>query len=159
MNPGGHRIEATLSAKQKAAAVQLVPGQEAVVELDFSPPAKAQTAGSGSAKPTSTRRTLGWVGVGAGGVGLALGSVMGALALNKHASIKDSGVCSGSQCPAAAQSDVNRLNLFRTVSTVGFIAGGALAVTGVVLVLTAPSSEPQLAAMVSGDGVTLAGRF
>jgi hypothetical protein len=158
VNPGAHRIEATLSAKQKTATVQLLPGQEAVVELDFSPSAKAPATVEG-AKPTSTRRTLGWVGVGAGGVGIALGSLMGALALGKHASIKDSGVCSGAHCPAEAQSDVNRLNMFRTVSTVGFIAGGALAATGVVLVLTAPSNEQQLAATVSGNGVTLVGRF
>jgi len=130
------------------------------VELNFSPAVRAPAAeSSASAKPSSTRRTLGWVGVGAGGVGLGLGAVMGALALGKHASIEDSGVCSGSRCPAEAQNEVNRLDLFRTVSTVGFIAGGALAVTGVVLVLTAPSDERQVTAMVSGDRVTLTGRF
>lgn len=160
VNPGAHRVEAKLAALQKAAAVEVEAGQEAAVELDFAPAAKkVEPFSAPNRQPTSTRRTLGWVGVGAGGVGIALGSVMGALALNKHSAIENSGDCPNNHCPAGKQGEVDRLNLFRTVSTVGFIAGGALAGVGVVLVLTAPSNEQPLAASVSGEGVTLTGHF
>ena len=143
----------------------MAPGKEASIALDFSPPARGTVpsqqrgqAPDASKSSTSATRTLGWVAVGAGGVGVALGSVMGAMALNKRASLRDSG-CTESRCPHDKQSEVDRLNTFRTVSTVGFIAGGVLASTGVVLLLSAPSSEHQLAAVVSRDSVTLTGRF
>ena len=160
VNPGPHRIEARLAAAQKSAAVDMQVGQEQAVTLDFAPPAKKEAPPAASAsRHSSPQRGLGWVGVGAGAVGIGLGSVMGGLALSKHAAIKDSGACSDTRCPADQQSQVERLNLFRTVSSVGFIAGGALAATGVVLLLTAPSNEQQLAATFSADGVNFAGRF
>ena len=62
-------------------------------------------------------------------------------------------------CPADKGSEVDRLNTFRLVSTVGFIAGGALAATGVVLLLTAPSNEHRLAATMSGNHLSFTGRF
>ena len=166
VNPGPHRVEARLAAAQQSAAVEMQVGQEQTVTLNFPPPAKKAPAAapsapgrpSSSAQP-STQRGLGWVGVGAGTVGVALGSVMGGLALSKHAAIKDSGACSDTRCPADQQSQIERLNLFRSVSSVGFIAGGALAATGVVLLLTAPSNEQQLAATFSGNSVNFAGRF
>jgi hypothetical protein len=164
VNPGPHRVEAKVGALQKAATVELVPAQEAAVDLDFaraapkprpvtaSPPALVASSGS-------PRRTWGWIGVGVGGAGLALGGVMGALALDKHASIENSGACSDGRCPADKQSDVTRLNTFRVASSVGLIAGGVLAGTGIVLLLTAPSSERELAATLSGERVMLTGRF
>jgi hypothetical protein len=159
VNPGAHRVEGKLAAVQKTAAIDVALAQEAAVELDFSPAPKKALPGAVASKPTSLRKTLGWVSVGAGGVGLALGSVMGALALKKHSAINDSGDCPNNHCPAEKQADVDRLNTFRTVSTVGFVAGGVLAGLGVVLVLTAPSKEPQLAATFSADRVTLLGHF
>ena len=42
---------------------------------------------------------------------------------------------------SSIQSDINDYNTLTTVSTVGFIAGGALAATGVVLWLTAPTAS------------------
>jgi len=160
VNPGPHRVEAKLGAAQKSATVDAAVGQEATVLLDF-PAARQKTtlAAPETGSPMSNRRALGWVGVGAGGVGLGLGAVMGVLALNKHSSIENSGDCPDGHCPPDKQADVDRLNTFRTVSTVGFIAGGVLAGAGIVLVLTAPSSDAPLAATVSGNGVNLRGHF
>jgi hypothetical protein len=158
VNPGAHRVEAQLATTQKSASVVVALGQEAVVVLDFSPPGKPALAPE---KPgsSSTQRTLGWVGIGAGGVGIALGSVMGGFALGKHSAIERSGACNDGHCSADQRSEIDRLNSFRLVSTVGFIAGGALAATGVVLLLTAPSNEHRLAATVSHDRLSLTGRF
>lgn len=164
VNPGAHQVEAKLGAQQKTATVELVSGQEAAVDLDFAPPPKVRPPAVTSPAPAvvtsgSSRRTWGWIGVGVGGAGLALGSAMAVLALDKHASIENSGACSGAHCPADKQSDVERLDTFRTVSSIGFIAGGVLAGAGIVLVLTAPASEQKLAATLSGDRVWLTGHF
>jgi len=164
VNPGPHHVEAKVGAVQRSATVELVAGQQATVDLDFAPPPKRPRAvtkapDTAVAASGSSRRTWGWLGIGVGGAGLALGSAMGVLALDKHASIENSGACSDGRCPADKQGDVDRLNTFRTISTVGFIAGGVLAGTGIVLLLTAPTHEQKLAAAFSGDRVTLTGRF
>jgi hypothetical protein len=165
INPGSHRIEAQLAAVRQSQTVDLEPGKEASVELDLAPaPAPPPVAGAPvltappAGKPNSTRRTLGWVGVGAGTAGIALGAVMGALSISKRQSLKDDG-CSDTRCPHDKQTQVDRLNTFRVVSTIGFIAGGVLATSGIVLLITAPSNEHQLAAVVSGNALSMTGRF
>lgn len=152
MNPGAHHVQAQFGAVTKSADVESVVGKELNLTLDFGTDHAAAKSGG------SARRTWGWIGVGAGGVGIALGSVMGGLAASKRSKLRDNG-CTDSHCPSDKQDDVKSLDTFRTVSTVGFIAGGVLAAGGLVLVLTSPSSEHELAATVSGDAVTLRGRF
>jgi len=164
INPGSHQVEARVASLQKSASVDALLGKEVAVVLDLSPAAHRPSAGTQPATPdastsaASTRRTLGWIGVGTGGVGIALGSVMGGLALSKRASLKSSG-CTDTTCPVKKQSNVDRLNTVRAVSTVGFIAGGVLASAGVVLLLTAPFSEHEVTAVMTGETVTLTGRF
>jgi hypothetical protein len=164
-NPGSHRIEARVGSTEQSASVDLLVGKEASVALDFSHPARVPSPqpehlphDQAATASSSARRTFGWIGVGAGGVGLALGAVMGGLAASKHSSLK-SGGCTDTLCPPERQPDVDRLNTFRAVSTVGLIAGGVLASAGVVLLLTAPSEEHQLAAVLSDRTVSLTGRF
>lgn len=159
VNPGAHRVEAQLGTTQKSATVEAALGQEASVVLDFSPPGNPTKPGKSSGTAPSAQRTLGWVAIGAGGVGVALGGVMGGLALSKHSSIDDSGLCNNGHCPPEQQSEIDRLNSFRLVSTVGFIAGGALAATGVVLLLTTPTNPHRVAATLSGNQLGLTGRF
>jgi hypothetical protein len=61
--------------------------------------------------------------------------------------------------------EVDRFRRFRTVSTVGFIAGGALAATGVVLLLTSGAStdpgkdQAALTLTLSPSSVALSGSF
>lgn len=161
VNPGPHRVEARIGAERRASDVTLLLGKEAAVVLDFSQPPAGQslepkTAPRGPA-PGSGRSTLAWVTVGAGGVGLALGGVMAGLALGKRSELKDAGCTT--KCPHEQQAEVDRLDRFRLVSGVGFIAGGVLATTGIVLLLTSPSSEQQVGASFTGSGVNLTGRF
>lgn len=162
VNPGPHRVEARLGTETRSRDLTLLLGKEAALELDFSQPASSQ--GSPEQKPAapsaakgSSQRTLAWVAVGAGGVGLALGGVMAGLALGKRSELKDSGCTT--TCPHEQQAEVDRLDRFRLVSGVGFIAGGVLATTGIVLLLTSPSSEQQVGAAFTGNGVHLTGRF
>jgi hypothetical protein len=161
VNPGAHHVEARLGAEQRASDVTLLMGKEAAVALDFSQPATGHGAEPKPAAPSpqagSGRRTLAWATLGAGGVGVALGGVMAGLALGKRSSLKDSGCTT--TCPHAQQAEVDRLDTFRITSGVGFIAGGVLATTGIVLLLTSPSSEQQVGASFTGHGVNLTGRF
>jgi hypothetical protein len=111
--------------------------------------------------PSSPLRTTGWVLVGVGGASLALAGVAGVVALGKRDSFER--VCPDDECPrnlsGTARDDAESYNTLVTLSTVGWIAGGALAATGAVLILSQPSPEPRLALRVGPGSATLLGRF
>jgi hypothetical protein len=102
-----------------------------------------------------------------GGVGLVVGGVTGLLALSKRSDLDHNPNCKDGQCLAAAQGDVDSFRAMRTASTVGFIAGGVLSATGVVLLLTShPHSSERAAAVnvqlslhVAPGALRLAGTF
>ena len=62
--------------------------------------------------------------------------MLGALAF--HATSAAKAQCSGDVCPPSAAGEVSRSKLYGDASTAAFIAGGALAVTGIVLIIAAP---------------------
>lgn len=97
----------------------------------------------------SPRKTLGFVALGAGGVGLLVGGITGGLALSKHGDIAKS--CPEGHCPkgteASYQPAIDSYGTMGTVSTIGFLAGGALAATGVILIVTAPKPKTTLGAI------------
>ena len=161
VNPGPHRVQARLGAEQRSSQVTLLLGKEASVVLDFSQPAPDRETPAKPPNPSPAagagQRTLAWISLGAGGVGVALGGVMAGLALGKRSELKDAGC--GTTCPHEKQADVDSLDRLRVVSSVGFIAGGVLAGAGIVLLLTSPSSEHQVGAAFTGNGVNLTGRF
>lgn len=70
-----------------------------------------------------------------------MGGISGALALRKRSEIDKSADCRDSHCQPSMQGTVDSLNSFRTVSTVGFVAGGVFAATGLGLLLAAGSSH------------------
>lgn len=95
-------------------------------------------------KPVSkTQKTIGFVGLGVGGAALIMGAVTGGLALSKRSALLES--CKDGHCPKGSegqyQSDVDGYNTMGTLSTIGFISGGVLAVAGVVLIVTAPKAQ------------------
>ena len=118
---------------------------------------------SGDQKRGSGQKVIGWTSLSLGGAGLVVGAVSGILASSKRSSLLDSNTCSsdGRHCSPAQVSDVNAYNSLRTVSTVGFVAGGVLAATGVTLLLTAPKqeSQPRVGLWVSPNGATVFGGF
>jgi len=96
--------------------------------------------------PISGQRIAGWVTVSVGGAGLALGGITGLWAMSKRSNLLNSGNCDKDvSCTTGQAGDVNSYNSLRTVSSIGFIAGGVLAVTGVTLLLTAPKQEKKAA--------------
>jgi hypothetical protein len=87
----------------------------------------------------ASQRTLGFVALGGGGLGLALGAITGLLVLGKHSDLSNrcpSGVCYGD-----AARDLSGYHALGTVSTIAFVAGGVLGAGGVVLLATAPSER------------------
>jgi hypothetical protein len=100
--------------------------------------------------------TLGVIGVG----GVVVGGVFGAKARTLYDDAKK--LCGGAidQCPPnqldAAQGKVDDARSAANLSTIGFAAGGALVLTGLVLFVTAPKSETRTVSIAPtiGGGTT-----
>jgi hypothetical protein len=114
----------------------------------------------------TTRRSLAVVSAGVGVVGIGLGAMFGAYAASAQSGEKST--CSASACSSPAQSveDYNTAQKNATGSTVGFVVGGVLVATGVVVWFTAPraGAAPQastsvralrLSPLVTGAGSSL----
>jgi hypothetical protein len=160
VDPGTHTLVGVRGTEKQQASFTLAEAAAQHVALTFPElpagaiapvPAKTTATGGSTApnapatdtpKAGSTQRTLGWVAVTVGGAGLIFGGVTGGLAIGKKSSLDDAG-CQGDACPTSQQGKVDSYNTLRTLSSVGFIAGGVVAAAGVVLVLTAPSHEPS----------------
>jgi len=149
-NPGEHRVVAKRGAEEASETVTLTEGEHRRLELELalatgtSPTASASggaAAAPRTSKPGSTAKTLGLVALVAGGAGLVTGGVTGFMALSKKKALDDDERCLNGECLYSAEADVNSLRTFRTISTVGFVAGGVLAAAGVTLLLTAPRAE------------------
>jgi hypothetical protein len=172
VDPGSHKVEA-VAPKKKAFTTQIdvapkqtdahvtvtlandeqaIAAQTAATpppQVTPAPPPPESASGSGS-----LQRTLGWVGVGVGAAGLAVGAIFGLTAMSKASQASNDG-CKGSTCNglhAAEGVQATKDGLTdATISTVGFIAGGVLAATGIVLVVTAPSGKTVHAAPAVGS--------
>jgi hypothetical protein len=120
------------------------------------------------ARRGSSRRRLGIAIAGGGAIALVAGSVFGLSARSTFASAEE--LCGGSveRCTpgrvAEAQTEVESARSAAQMSTILFIAGGALAATGIVMIATAPSAEragvsvaPSLHA--GGAGLVISGGF
>jgi hypothetical protein len=158
-DPGAHLIRAVAEGFSPAeASVTLKEGATGTVTLEIKaplavkppvavvvPPPLPIAPTSPEAPRGSTQKTLGFVALGVGGVGLVLGGVTGGLAIGKHADLAD--FC-GNGCPPDKQGDLDSFHTLATLSTVGFILGGAGVATGTILLLTLPgrksADEPRV---------------
>jgi hypothetical protein len=150
VDPGKVTIQAQNGDASTTNTVMVEEGETKTVSLELglgtgeraaagaaSPASQGAHASDRGEKDGSTRRLLGWVVLGVGGAGIVTGAVTGGLAISSRSSMKG---CSGTSCPESERGNVNGYNRLRTISTIGFYAGGALAAGGLVLVLTAPKS-------------------
>jgi len=159
---GQHTIEARAPGyKTWSTTVRIeTEGAAASVEirpLDKLPTDVAPAVPRGDGGP---QKTVGLAAVGVGVAGLVVGAITLGLDASTHASLAQQ--CPMGQCPGALQSTVNAYHSLGIVSSTALVAGGALAATGLVLVLTTPKTSPQPAGVspVVGLGyVGLAGRF
>jgi hypothetical protein len=185
VDPGSHTVSATGDGYEtKDKTFNIAEGGSESVSLALSkgssaapvPIASAAPSATPSTEPSSTpapetppakgssRKMLGFVGLGIGVIGVGLGAVTGILALGKHGTLNDE--CPNG-CPSSAQSDIDGYHTMGLISTIGFIAGGVGLAGGAVLILTAPKDQapPPAAARVTvrpvlGPGTAgLAGSF
>ena len=161
VDPGAHTVHVTATgykdaeshftvAEGEAATARVTPEVEPNAPPNPSTAAPLTTAPSGGATPadipptatSSTRKTLGIAAIGIGGAGIVVGAVTGILAMGKHSDLSGN-ACATTGCGQPALGDYNSsvssYQTLGTVSTISFIAGGVLAATGVVLLVTAPS--------------------
>ena len=109
--------------------------------------------------PNATQCTLGWIGLGLGGMGLVVGVVSG---ISLHAARNDLNEhCVGNRCPSSVASEVEHYNRLRIWSTAGFVAGTVLTGTGLTLLITAPQRlKPLRASLIVGPTLaTMLGQF
>jgi len=99
---------------------------------------------SGSATVGGLQRGLGWASlvVGVVGVGVGVGAVVSREgAVREH---NDEALCPGRLSPSQppdCRGLIERVETMDVLSTVGFVAGGALAITSVILLATSPSGR------------------
>jgi hypothetical protein len=149
MDPGAHELVVTAPKKKPWHGSITVPGSgdggtltiprledEAPAPIALPPPPPPPAP---PPAPPSPLRTAAWITAVAGGVGLVAGGVGGFLAMSAQSTANES--CANGFCHTPdAQSANDRAFTFATVSTVGFIAGAALAATSVVLFIVSAKS-------------------
>jgi hypothetical protein len=118
------------------------------------PPAGAPDASQGQG--TSATRTVGYVLIGVGAVGLTVGAVFGAVAMGKKTALDLKCGSNKANCPSDAQSDIDSMKSSATNSTIGFAVGGVGLVAGIVLAIAGGSSQPtQTTAVVPASHVAI----
>jgi hypothetical protein len=153
VNPGDHLIKVTAAgylAAEQSFSIDAGGTEEVSLSLELDPEGGGEPSGGGDSASSgdgSTLRLVGFIGLGIGGAGLIVGAITGGLAMGKHGDLSDN--CPDGNCPADQQDTLDSYETMGTISTIGFIAGGVLAATGLVLVLVAPSGD--------GDGADQAG--
>ncbi|MBI4705308.1 MAG: hypothetical protein HY744_29735 [Deltaproteobacteria bacterium] len=175
LDPGEHRIEARAPGRLPwSTAVTLAPQadhQTLIVPSSGTPAANPAPAADSAAPAGSGQRVAGFV---VGGVGLAAavtGAVLGAVVLYEIDKAKsDPALCADKQCTPTGRAYVDAVSDKGTAATVLIGAGAAVAVAGIVVILTAPAEAGEQAAGQSGlrlraalgpggGGVALGGRF
>ncbi len=108
-------------------------------------PADSTTGGS-TEKKGSGLTTAGWIGIGVGGALLIGGGVLGGMALGEKNGLECSETSGGNfSCPSNQQDRLDTANTYATTSTILFAAGGAIAATGIVLLLVGGKSSGESA--------------
>lgn len=165
-DPGRHHVEVTAPGRRAFSRdVDLTTSKLETVNV---PPLEADDAkearpanvaaawvapSDDAARPSTSLTPLTIAALSVGGVGLVTGSVTGLMALSKNRE-------SERDCPndgaCASQSGVDANHAARdlgTVSTIGFVAGAALVVGGVVLLVAAPRAGARATAHVRNFGL------
>lgn len=179
VDPGEHVVEAVAPGKQPWSSKVQVTGDAAKVSVeipklqaagDQAQPAAAEpkpvvtTTPDNSPPPSdkpsgSAQRTTGLVFGGVGVVGLGLGAFFGLQASSKWSDAKSKCTDYPYGCNTDATDLRSSAHSQATVSTVAFVAGGALLATGVVLYLTAPSKKESVALAFGPGSAFVQGSF
>jgi tetratricopeptide (TPR) repeat protein len=167
-DPGVLRVEAKAEGYRTAERVlELTEGQHlAPIELRLVELPKPTVAApvkldqpvmtaDGGEPPFISQNTLGYVALGLGAAGIAVGTVTGIMAINRRQELDDfecyqevGNTCylvNDPETVNAAVSAKDDLDTFAAAATISFIAGGALAATGIILLVTAADEPAEVA--------------
>jgi hypothetical protein len=176
VDPGEHVIEAVAPGKRAWTSKVQVTGDAAKVSIEIP---KLQATGSaepttapvittagGNTAPAATKpaagsaqRVAGLVIGGVGVVGVGLGTIFGLQASSKWSDAKAACTDYPFDCGVGARDRQSNARSAATVSTVGFIAGGALLATGLVLYFTAPKQRESVALGIGPGSAFVQGSF
>jgi hypothetical protein len=172
VDPGEHRIVATLGEQKVERDVKLGEGARERVSIELQPEPGAKPPPAMAPEPRSTapapeadsgtssgatQRTLGWIGIGVGSAGLVFGGITGFIAMGSKSDLDDT--CLDRKCGPDQHSDVDSYNRQRLLSSVGFGIGLVGMAAGITLLATAPAERPAVSARVHAGGVSLEGSF
>ncbi len=176
LDPGPHQLTFVARDGSKVVVLKMIQeGQQAVsIKAVFEPtkpanaakpagPAKEAASPGATPAASSPWRTTGFISLGAGVVGLGVGTVFGLVALGK----KSSANCDASNvCDPGTTSGIDGAALG---STVGFVAGSVLVASGLALLVFGPNKGPERAglgdlrvtpvATPNGSGLFVGGSF
>lgn len=158
LDPGTHDIAVKGGGLSADKRVALSEGQVLTLPLRLEERDTARgPTGAGVDSGFSPAGIVGFVAIGVGAAGLAVGSIFGAMALGTRDDLDDN--CPQTACLPAFHGDVDAFDTQRTVSTVSFAIGGVLAGAGLILVITdvATTSTGEQALFIGPHG--LSGRF
>jgi hypothetical protein len=172
INPGTHRVEARApDGRQFSRTITLAEAGHATVNVTLgaapamtgmvaAPPARADTGER--APPVHHGSSLSTVGLIVGGAGVIAAGVGGYLWIHSGKKFDDVAArCSGTRCPADAQSDIDSGHSEERWARVGLIAGGVMVATGVTLFVVGRKGDdsPSVGATIAPTGVRVHGAF
>lgn len=139
IDPGEHKITAETSGVEPTERVVTVDeGRETAVEIELTSDPKVATP----VKKKKGAIVPGAVALGVGAAAAAAGGVTGFMAMSKIDDIKTRCRPDG-HCLVSDQANADSAQLLKTISTIGFAAGGALLATGVVLLVVRPGGGKE----------------
>jgi hypothetical protein len=164
VDPGPHKFAVRVAGQVRAAReVNLNEGQSYQVDLDIrpvQPVAKPAAEPVAPPSPRSTRssslRTLGFVGLGVGAVGIGIGTYTGLVALH-HQSQLDA-ACHP-DCPQSSADDLSGWRGNRTASWLSYGVGVAAAASGVLLLTLGRPEREHIALIGLPSGIQIRGRL
>jgi hypothetical protein len=170
VDPGEHLVEVKAEGKEPWSTKVEVGADAAKVEVEI-PPLRdaAEGAGpatggdvkldSGTASSGSGQRTLAYILGGVGVVGLGVGTYFGLTASSEWDDAKKGCTDFPYECDQESLDARESASSSATLSTIGFVAGGALLATGAILFFTASSGETKTAIGVGPGSAFVRGTF
>ncbi len=163
VNPGAHHFVVQVAGQVRATRdLTVLEGQSYQVELDVRPVAPVQPVAppevspSGHGASSNSRRTLAYVALGVGALGLGVGTYTGLVALH-HKSDLDS-VCHP-DCPPSSAGEMSSWRSNRTVSWLSYGVGIAAAGAGVLLLTLGKPDREHVALTALPNGLQIGGQL